>query len=432
MSDDAGPEVSVRAHEDAAAAPRAGRETTPRRTTGPGRRWTGGRLIWAWVLTRLLMLVICFAPGYPLSSTMSDAVLYHEWGPALADGRFPDDDVRWQYPPLAAVPILLPRFLGGMYGITFMLCALAADFAILYLLRRADRSPAGAWCWIAGIFLLGPTCLFRFDLFVTVPVVAALLWLGRHRLFGVLMAVGALMKAWPVALALALRRDRTMIRVAAACAATGALVAGAVTIAGDGAWGFLRSQRDRGAQIEAVAATPINVARWFGWDGQVRYRYGSWELVGPGVDAALAASFVITLGGLALLAVPVLRRDPREWTPAAGADAVLAGVLVLVVGGRVLSPQYLIWVLGVAAACLATAGTRQRPAAALVLVAAALTHLDFPILWVALLKEGGFPPIAVLALRNALLVVATVLAVRAVWRRPREGAPRQGAAAVRR
>ncbi|GAA4132969.1 glycosyltransferase 87 family protein [Actinomadura keratinilytica] len=427
VGSDAGSEVSVRLPEDASAAPRAAQATTPRR-----RARLGDRFIWAWVLTRLLMLVICFTPGYPLSSTMSDVVLYHEWGPALADGRFPGDDVRWQYPPLAVLPLLLPRMLGGQYGITFMLCALAVDLAVLCLLRGKGRATAGAWCWITGIFLLGPTCLFRFDLFVTLPVVAALLWLGRHRLFGALMAVGALMKAWPVALAFALRRDRTAVRAAVACAATGALVAIAVTIAGDGAWGFLRSQRDRGAQIEAVAATPINVARWFGWAGEVGYRYGSWELVGPGVGAAVAASLVITIAGLALLAVAVLRRDPREWTPAAGADAVLAGVLVLVVGGRVLSPQYLIWVLGVAAACLATAGTRQRPAAVLVLVAAALTHLDFPLLWVSLLKEGGFPPIAVLALRNALLVAAAVLAVRAVWRRPREDAPGQGAAAVRR
>ncbi|GLZ09939.1 membrane protein [Actinomadura sp. NBRC 104425] len=431
MTDDAGSEVSVRAPEGSATAPEAGGATTLRWTARPGRRWAGDRFIWAWVLTRLLMLAICFSPGYPLRSTISDVVLYHEWGPALAEGRFPGDDARWQYPPLAVLPLLLPRVLGGQYGITFMLCALAADLAILCLLRSKDRAPAGAWCWITGIFLLGPICLFRFDLFVTIPVVAALLWPGRHRLFGVLMAVGALMKAWPVALAFALRRDRTAVRVAVACAATGALVAGAVTIAGDGVWSFLRAQRDRGAEIEAVAATPINVARLFGWTGEVRYQYGSWELVGPGVGAAVAASLVITVVGLVLLAVPVLRRDPREWTPAAGADAVLAGVLVLVVGGRVLSPQYLIWVLGVAAACLATAGSRQRLPAAMVLAAAALTHLGYPILW-RLLNEGRFLPNAVLTLRNALLVAAAVLAVRAVWRRPRKDTPRQGAAAVRR
>ena len=131
---------------------------------------------------------------------------------------------------------------------------------------------------------------------------------------------------------------------------------------------------------------------------------------------AVTVSVVMTIVGLGLIAAAMMRRDPREWTPAAGADAALAAVLVLVTTSRVLSPQYLIWLLGVAAVCLTMAQTRQRPAVLLILAATALTHMEFPVLWKGVLA-GEHLAVVTLAVRNVLLAAATVLALTAVWRR---------------
>ena len=78
----------------------------------------------------------------------------------------------------------------------------------------------------------------------------------------------------------------------------------------------------------------------------------------------------------------------------------------------VLSPQYLLWVIGLAAACLATGHTTQRPAALAVLAAAGLTQLIFPIGWHSLLN-GSDAVTGVLVARNVLLAVAAALSC---WR----------------
>ena len=78
----------------------------------------------------------------------------------------------------------------------------------------------------------------------------------------------------------------------------------------------------------------------------------------------------------------------------------------------VLSPQYLLWVTGLAAVCLATGHTTQRPAALAVLAAAGLTQLIFPIWWHSLLN-GSDAVTGILVARNVLLAVAAALSC---WR----------------
>ena len=76
-----------------------------------------------------------------------------------------------------------------------------------------------------------------------------------------------------------------------------------------------------------------------------------------------------------------------RWRPEFAADAPLAATLLFLVASPVLSPQYLLWVVGLAAACLASGRTTQRPVALAVLAAAGLTQLIFPIGWHSLLRR---------------------------------------------
>jgi hypothetical protein len=68
-------------------------------------------------------------------------------------------------------------------------------------------------------------------------------------------------------------------------------------------------------------------------------------------------------------------------------DAALAAVLLFTATSRVISPQYLIWLIGLAAVCLTVRRTTQRPVAALLLLAATL--FSCARLWRAAVPRAG-------------------------------------------
>ena len=173
---------------------------------------------------------------------------------------------------------------------------------------------------------------------------------------------------------------------------------------------FLAHQADRGLEIESVAATPLMIWRQVGWAGTIVFRFGAWQLSGWPVPLAQDASLLaLALAAAAVLGWRLLIAfGCARWRPEFVADAPLAATLLFLVASPVLSPQYLLWVLGLAAACLATGHTTQRPVAVAVLAAAGLTQLIFPIGWPSLVFGSGLAT-GVLVARNVLLAVAAVL-----------------------
>jgi hypothetical protein len=103
------------------------------------------------------------------------------------------------------------------------------------------------------------------------------------------------------------------------------------------------------------------------------------------------------------------------WRPATAADAMMTAILVFVTTSRVISPQYLIWLLGAGAACLVFRGTSQRPIAYAMLPLTALTTVVYPMAWTPLLKLE-VAPLAVLLLRNTALVALTLWSAVRLWR----------------
>jgi len=144
------------------------------------------------------------------------------------------------------------------------------------------------------------------------------------------------------------------------------------------------------------------------------YRFGAYQLSGGHVALAQDASRLgLVLAAAAVIGWRLLITSGRaRWRPEFATDAPLAATLLFLLASPVLSPQYLLWVTGLAAACLATGQTTQRPAALAVLAAAGLTQLIFPIGWYSLV-HGSDAVTGVLAARNVLLVVAAALSC---WR----------------
>jgi hypothetical protein len=340
--------------------------------------------------------------------------------------------------PLPVLSILLPPFLLGAlnqvaFTILFVLLMLAVDATFTGLLWRGDGRRRGdavnLWLWFVPA--LGPLAYFRFDL---VPAVlaggAVLAAIRRPRLAGVLTALGAALKLWPVVMLptfLLRRSDRRAVLAGFLC--TG-LVVGGLSLAIGGlrrTLSPLHWQSARGLQIESIAATPLMVARAVHptgvWTVHIS-QYKAFEIFGAGVKAMIMVTTVLTvLGGLLL--IMLWWRTLRLRTPSAETLGwlFLATALIVTVTNKTLSPQYLLWLGGPIAALAVRAPHNQavRTFARVLLVTAVATQLTYPIGYDAILKTHSWMPVVVLdlAIRNGLLIWLTWYAVRQAWRQTR-------------
>ncbi|KOG32168.1 glycosyltransferase family 87 protein [Streptomyces resistomycificus] len=384
-------------------------------TTGARRSLTW--LLLTWGVTRLLLLLFVFKvyvfPGPDVTSDVS--VIYHGWYDVLRTGTFPLDDVTWQYPPAAALAILSPGVLPFLdYASAFFVLACLADLVALSLLvyggLRPGRRIAGAWVWVLGVPLLGPTVYARYDVMVTAVAVAALLAGARHpRLMGVLVGFAAMLKVWPALLLLGVRRRAAWAWAVGTVAALAAVFA--VTM--PGAFTFLTFQRERGTEVESLGALVFHVARHHGWDGQVLLNYGSIEFLGPWVNVVSSAALALT--GMAFGWLLLWRLVATRFQAHTAADAAFVAVLMFTVTSRVISPQYMVWLVGAAAVCVCFRASRMGVPAVLVLVACFVTVLEFPLYFGDVVTSDPFG-ITLMVVRNGLLVAATAVAARILWR----------------
>lgn len=410
----------------------------------------GAALALLWLLTRTAMLWLLAHDHLPWLGaggvTHEPERLYTRWRETLDDGSYPSGDPLWQYPPGAGAALLLPGLLLPRlpYPWAFTALTLAADAAVTAALVRAGltrrargageaggrRSLLGALLWTAGLPLLLHLPLARFDVQVTALAVLALLVVDRlPRLGGALAALGALAKAWPALVLAGTEPGRTTRRAWTSAGLTAVTLLALLTSLFADALSFVRQQGDRGVQIESLGGTLLSFASRAGWPGQVRYQYGAMELVGPGVDVVAAASLALSAASLALIVLWRLRAvraaraaSPQDgWHPARLHDAPLAAVLLLTVTSRVISPQYMIWLLGLSAVCLTLRRSAQRPVALLVLAATAVSSLAYPVLYEEVVARS-WTGCLVMAVRNGLLLAAAVLScVRLARLTPRRG-----------
>lgn len=374
-----------------------------------------------WALTRALLLLcvikVIMLPGPDVTSDVS--VIYQGWYDVLRSGSYPQSDVTWQYPPLAALAILSPALLPFLdYASAFFVLAFLCDALVLGLLlyagRGTARRTAGAWVWVAGVPLLGTTAYARYDVMVTAVAVAALLAGVRHpRVLGALAAVGALLKVWPALLLAGTARGRRTRLAWATAAGTALGLLALCALAAPGALAFLGFQRDRGTEVESLGALVFHVARQFGWQGRVELHYGSLEFLGPHVP--LVSTLALGLSVVAFGWLLVWRLKARTFGVSTPADAAFTAVLLFTTTSRVISPQYMLWLVGLAAVCLVFRESRMTLPACLVLAATGVTQLEFPLGFVHVVTSDA-TGVTLMFLRNGLLVAATLIAGGRLWR----------------
>lgn len=214
-----------------------------------------------WIVTRGLVLALVFAIGHGDAERMQDVGYYLEVARHVVDARTMPGTDMWQYPPGAALVLVLPMLAGvAGYATAFVLLMAACDAAItriLLALGRRHGSRLGVWAWLLAMPWLREYPLLRFDLVPALLAVAALAMLARRpALFGLLAGAGALVKAWPIVVLAAEWRPRRLLVASVVAAATflaGVALAGALLGPQDAA---LDNQAARGLQVESIAATP--------------------------------------------------------------------------------------------------------------------------------------------------------------------------------
>ncbi|GHH31975.1 glycosyltransferase family 87 protein [Streptomyces candidus] len=411
--------------------------STPAASPAPGAavpvhalRRSAVRLGAVWGLTRLLQVALVAGLFGRVGEEINGEVhrIYFHWYGQLVTGSFPLDDVMWQYPPGAALVILSPALLPGLsYFQAFVALTLVVDAVVAVALARAGgpasgtRTRAGAWVWVAGLPLLMHLPLVRYDVQVTALAVLSLLALlasrGRPVLGGALAAVGALVKVWPALALLGTPRGRTTRAAWGSAVASAAVLLGVLALAFSHTFDFLRQQGNRGVQIESLGGTLLALARLTGLPREgayrVEYRYGAIEFVGPHVSTVAQASLLLT--AFAFCWLLLWRVRARRWHAATVCDAALCAVQLFVVTSRVISPQYMIWLIGLAAVCLTVRQTTQRPVALLLLAAAAVSTLAYPLAYGEVSASTAYGCL-LMVVRNGLLLAAALYSCRRLWR----------------
>ena len=290
----------------------------------------------------------------------------------------------WQYPVGAALLFLLSNLVPAHFSTVFSLLMLACDLGITATLTAVavrERRFRGVWFWLLLVLVLGPIVLDRFDFAPTLAVVAALAVMsprGRQALFGMLLGAGVLLKVWPALGALACGTRQSLVRTLAWCVTTVVGVTAISAIFLGNTFGFVSNQSVRGLETEAIVATPWFLREAFTQTPiSVHFSSGALEISGAlASDLAswLRAVMFVLAAGLAVWWYAQTRRG-RSISIARGRDAVFVATLWYIIVSPVLSPQYLIWLIGLGAICLcAPESVMKRPAAAIA-IAVVMTRL---------------------------------------------------------
>jgi hypothetical protein len=365
-------------------------------------------LHWGWYQHRLIL----------------DTSEYHRYGIAMVDGHVPYRDFQVEYPP-GALPAFVVPAVGkpsfSLYNREFQvlvaligLGALAAMAWTLRLLRASPERTAAALGFFAlAPLVLGSVILYRYDLLpaaLTVAGLAAVL-AGSRRLGFAALGFAIAAKAFPAVVlppAVAYVWRTRGRREALACLGVAvALVAVAVipflAVAPHGFWESLRGQATRPLQIESLGSAVLLAAHHVGGLALTMVSsHGSQNLGGSLPRTVGAVSSLVAAAALIATWVAAARGPA---TPERLVRFAAASLAAFVAFQKVLSPQFLIWLIPLVPL---VRGRRGLGASALLGLALLLTQVWFPIRYWELVRFEAFPSWVVLA-RDLVLVALFVV-----------------------
>ena len=351
--------------------------------------------------------------GWFTHKLLLDTTVYAHYAHLMKAGRVPYLNFKFEYPPLALPLFLIPGWIAGhswhVYERAFELMMLACGLVTVglgaWLLARERVTPARLAAGVAlgalTPLLIGPVILSRFDLFPTMLTIAALAALAtkRPRTAFFLLGLGVAAKAYPfvmvpIAAVYVWRnysRREALIGLAWFVGVVAVCYIPFVAIAPHGVLWSLRDQGTRPLQIESAGAS-----LWL----------GAHQILGLHLKLFFSASVMTIVQWLVIVLVWVtfaLGRATRERLVLSSAAAVCAFLFL----GRVLSPQYLIWLVPLV---MIAPGRRGFAAVGLLALSMALTQIWFPQHFLQLKEFLPLQSWAVIGRNTVLLVLLGTLA----------------------
>jgi hypothetical protein len=380
----------------------------------------------------LIVVVFGFAHLWYGLHDISDTSIYFDYAARMAHGFRPYVDFPIEYPPLAIPLFLIPGHTNDVVAYTdwfnvemfaMLAAAAAATAAAAAHLWRTGRK---AWlvdvAFAGSVLATGAIVGNRYDAAVAFILALFLLLLARGYWTAAALAlgIGFALKLTPailLPLVLVLAVRRRSIAWGACYFALGAFLP-FIPYLINGTKGLeyiFTYHLHRPLQIESVLATPLLFGHVIGrlWV-EVGTAYGSQFVAATGADTLARLSGVLELVALAVTYGLIWRRRATlRATPRLVPLAVLSLILAFMTFGKVLSPQYFIWILPVVALVIV-----ERRILGFVLIAVLLlTQIEFPAnYWSFIALDHG--PLMLVIARNMLLLVAFLLTLWHLWNLP--------------
>ena len=365
--------------------------------------------------------------GFYRHNQIVDTPVYQRYGNEIAHGKVPYRDFDLEYPPGALPMFALPGLAepGHAQNVTpafrrtfetlMWMCGAVALLAMALTLRQLRASPWAPLLFAAVAPLaLGSVILSRFDLWPAALAACALAALAsaRFRLGHALLGIGAAAKFYPgVLLPLAVAytwkqrgRREALISLGITVGAFALVFLPFVIVAPGGVWHSVSVQLGRPLQVESLGAALLLVGHHvFGFGLAGETSHGSQNLDGAAAGVLGVASTVVQLAVLLWIWIS-FARGPA--TTSALVRASAAAICAFIAFGKVLSPQFLIWLIPVVPLVL---GRRGLWACALLLAALLLTQVWFPLRYFRLALDFETGLTWVLLVRDLVLAALALL-----------------------
>jgi len=375
-------------------------------------------------LGAVLLVAACSLPNVGLwnGNGQADTGLYSQYGERIAHGALPyRSGFSMEFPPGAIPPLAVPALPGGHYVAWFkafeLLCGIAAVAAVAFALAEAPAARRYGAVAVAAVApaALGPIVLNSFDLWPAALAAwaVALTVRGRPRWGLALLGAATAAKLYPVLLAPALLvlvtrehgRPEARRAFAAGAAVLAAVFLPFAALAPGGLRYALQEQATRGLQLESLGGSILGVAHRLGAGFHVTVTHAPFSF---DIAGSTAKTLATVLSLVVLVAVAASWRELVRGP--AGRDrtllAVAAAAVAFVAFAKVLSPQYLLFLVPLVPLADSVA------ASALLLVALGLTQVwaRFPGPFLALTHLG--PAIWATLARNLVLVALYAVLLR--------------------
>jgi hypothetical protein len=376
--------------------------------------------------------------GFYTHRQIIDTPVYQRFGNAIAHGEVPYRDFGIEYPPGALPMFAIPGLVDSgtedtgvrpgfrrTFEQLLWLCGAGALLAMALVLRALRRPTVQVWSALVfaavAPLLLGSVILSRFDLWPAFLVAAALAALvsSRLRIGHVLLGLAVSAKLYPaVLLPLGVayvwrRRGRreALICFGIAAGVIAAVFLPFVVLAPGGVWDSVSGQLGRPLQVESLGSALLLTAHHLfdvGVTGETSH--GSQNLAGIVADAVAIGSTVLQVAALASIWV-VFARGPA--TAERLVCGTAAAVCAFIAFGKVLSPQFLIWLIPLVPL---VHGRRGLLGSGLFAGALVLTQVWFPFRYFRLALDFEQGLSCLLLARDLALVALTVLLITSLRR----------------